>query len=203
MYRCFDYPRYAIFAWKLLSFATVLVLTSIPSTPQDEFGPVGAAELCGDQRTYQRNIFDTLTEERQDAPASAAAVATTAAADAADAAGGGGCDTDTGTGATGAGSSTGLAPHKHYPIPTAKGWTLQDPDLWANATILLASVVYFVYQIEVLSIFYFLQQLALSQPSHDTHTSIALEAILTHMPLNRRCPDALVHFYRYLSSMIS
>jgi hypothetical protein len=37
-----------------------------------------------------------------------------------------------------------------YPLPIAVGWTLQDPDLWANATVLVASAVYLIYNIEVL-----------------------------------------------------
>ena len=37
-------------------------------------------------------------------------------------------------------------------IPIGKGWTLQDPDLWANASILVAAFIYLIYNLEVLII---------------------------------------------------
>ena len=78
---------------------------------KDEFGAVGATELCGGST---KEILETLTSTGPSSP------------------------------------SPSLQPRGSYPIPNAKGWTLQDPDLWANATVILASGVYFLYQIEIL-----------------------------------------------------
>lgn len=37
------------------------------------------------------------------------------------------------------------------PVPNAVGWTLQDPDLWANVTIIVASVIYLTYNCQLLT----------------------------------------------------
>ena len=57
-------------------------------------------------------------------------------------------------------SSTTIVSHepeqpRHTPLkahlrPVGRGLTLQDPDLWANGTVVFAAVIYFLYQITVL-----------------------------------------------------
>jgi hypothetical protein len=42
--------------------------------------------------------------------------------------------------------------HQHHPAPLSAGWTLQDPDLWANASLLCAAFIYAYYNISVLAL---------------------------------------------------